>query len=143
MKEIVLGIWLGALAGVDLKNKEIPVWVCGIASIVGIGFCIMERRGVDSIVLSMIPGGVSLCFSKLTKEVIGYGDGIVFLAMAFYVSLSKLLSYLMIAFLLAGVVALVLLAVFHKRGKERIPFIPFLFVAFLMEAVIETGGMRM
>ena len=128
---------MGVLAGIDFKNKEIPVWFCGLAGAIGIGFCIMEKRSVDSILFSMIPGISFLFFSKLTKEVIGYGDGIVFLMLAFFLTLSDILSLLMQAFLLAGVVALVLLVVFQRKGKERIPFIPFLFIAFLMEVVIE------
>lgn len=133
MKELVLGIWLGVQASIDFKYKEIPGWFCLLAAIIGMVFCILEKRGIESIFLSLMPGVLFLCFSKLTKEVIGYGDGMVLVAMAFFLSLEQQVTILMTAFIVAGVVALVLLIFFHKKGNYRIPLIPFIFVAFLIE----------
>ena len=115
MKEIVLGIWLGIQGGLDLKYKEIPLWLAIFGGVVGMVFCILERRTLGDVVLSCLPGVIALIFSKLTKEVMGYGDGIVFLVMGIYLSLERLLAIGMLAFLIAGVAALVLLVIFRKK----------------------------
>ena len=131
MKEMVLGIVLGIQAGIDWKWKEIPLWLSLVGIAGGIVFCIQEERAWTSVLIACIPGGISLLFSRFTGEVIGYGDGILFLMLAFYLSLEEILSVGMVAFSIAGVVALVLLLVFHKKGKERIAFIPFLSLAYV------------
>ena len=76
----------------------------------------------------------------MTKEVIGYGDGVIFVVMGTYMSASKLISIGMLAFGLAGIVALILLVVFHKKGKDQIPFIPFLAVAYGLGLATEVGS---
>lgn len=141
MKEIVLGIWLGIQGGLDLKYKEIPLWLAICGGVAGIMFCILEKRSLGEIVLSCLPGVIALIFSKLTNEVMGYGDGVVFLVMGIYLSLERLLAIGMLAFLIAGVAALVLLVIFRKKGNYRIPFLPFLCIAYGIEYWIAKGGM--
>lgn len=140
MKEIVLGIWLGIQGGLDLKYKEIPLWLALFGGIAGLVFCIIERRTLGEVVLSCLPGVIALVFSKVTKEVMGYGDGIVFLVMGIYLSLEQLLAIGMLAFLIAGVVALILLVFFRKKRNYRIPFLPFLCIAYGIEYWIAKGG---
>ncbi len=140
MKEIVLGIWLGIQGGLDLKYKEIPLWFAIFGGMGGMVFCVLERRTLGEVVLSCLPGVIALVFSKLTKEVMGYGDGIVFLVMGIYLSLERLLAIGMLAFMIAGVVALILLVIFRKKGNYRIPFLPFLSLAYGIEYWIGKGG---
>ena len=137
MKLIFLGIWLSVLGCIDLKYKEIPLSLTLLGGGVGILLCIVEGRLWTDILLSCVPGAIALIFSRLTQEVLGYGDGMVFLVMGLYMTLSKLLSLGMMAFGLAGLVSLVLLVVFRRRGSERIPFIPFLVLAFGLESIIK------
>lgn len=131
MKEIVLGILLGIQAFIDWKWKEIPLWLSLMGIAGGVVFCIQEERAWASVLIACIPGVISLIFSMITHEVIGYGDGILFFMLAFYLSLEEIFSIGMVAFSVAGVVALILLVVFHKKGKERIAFIPFLSLAYV------------
>lgn len=139
MKEMILGIWLGIQGGIDLKHKEIPVWLVIPGGIVGMAFCILEKRSLEELVLACLPGIAALVFSKLTKEVMGYGDGMVFLIMGMYLSLEGLLEIVIIAFMIAGFVALVLLVTFRKKGNDRIPFLPFLCLAYALEWWIIKG----
>lgn len=139
MKEIVLGILLGVQGCIDLKYKEIPLWLSLLGAGVGVGFCIEEERTLVSIFLACIPGIVALLFSKLSKEVMGYGDGILLVVMGIYLPLEKLLSIGMLAFGIAGIVALALLVVFQKKGNYKIPFVPFLTLAYVLEYFITIG----
>lgn len=139
MKEILLGILLVIQGGIDFKYKEIPLWISLLGAIVGLGFCIVEEGSWESVLIACIPGCLSLLFSKITREVIGYGDSILLVVMGFFMPLEKLLSITMLAVCIAGVVALVLLIIFQKKGKEDIPFIPFLGMAYWTEYVIALG----
>ena len=136
MKEWILGIWLGMQAGCDFKYKEISVWACIFAAVLGIIFCFIEKRPIESILLSLIPGLCSCGVSRITGEVIGYGDGIVLMVMAFFLPIKQEISILMSAFIIAGIMALVFLFFLKKTGNYRIPFIPFLFVGFLIEHIM-------
>ena len=139
MKEIILGIWLVVQGGIDFKYKEIPLWISILGGIIGFIFCIIENRSVTSVLSACIPGILILGFSWLTKEVIGYGDGIVLLVMGIYLTFSELLSIGMMAFCVAGVVALLLLVLFKKNGSYRIPFIPFLAISYGIQYLLEHG----
>ena len=136
---IIIGSWLIILGIRDAKNKEIPMWFATLGGIIGLGFCFWEGRSLESMVLSCLPGVVALIFSKLTKEVMGYGDGIVLGILGLYLPVKRLLSIGFIAFLLAGVVALVLLVVCQKNGSYRIPFLPFLGLAYGIDCWISLG----
>lgn len=140
MKELIFGIWLGLQGCLDFKFKEIPLWFSLLGGGVGIVFCIIENRSWTSLLLACVPGVISLIFSWITREVIGYGDGIVFVVMGTYMSFSQLVSIGMIAFGIAGMVSLILLVVYKKNGKEQIPFIPFLAVGYGIEYITKLGG---
>ena len=135
MKELILAVWLGIQAIYDFKYKEIPLGICVGGSLIGIAFGVVEHRRIDTIMVALIPGILLLVFSWLSKEVIGYGDGLVLLTMAFFLSIQQQVYILMMAFGIAGIVALILLLVFRKKRKYRIPFVPFIFAAFLIEYV--------
>lgn len=139
MKEIILGIWLGIQGVMDFKYKEIPLWFTLLGGVVGIVICVREERTVFEVLVSCLPGLVVIFFSWMTKEIIGYGDGIVLLVMGFYLSLSQVLSIGMFAVFIAGIVALILLTIFQKRGSYRIPFIPFLTLAYGVDYLIRIG----
>lgn len=139
MKNLVLGIWLVVLAIVDYRHKEIPLWFSLLGGVFGLWFCLMEARSISNLLFACLPGVFALLFARVTREVMGYGDGIVLVVMGMYLSLKQVLSVGMMAFMIAGIVALVLLVVFHKRGNYRIPFIPFLALAYGMEYWILLG----
>ena len=140
MKELVFGIWIGVQGCIDYKYKEIPLWLSLLGGGVGIIFCVAEERTWISTLVACVPGILALVFSFFTHEVMGYGDGIVLVVMGIFMSVSQIISVGMLAFLLAGVVALVLLVVYRKRGNYQIPFIPFLAMAYGIEYVCKWGG---
>lgn len=139
MKELILGVLLVIQGCIDLKHKEIPLWISLLGAGIGGGFFLKEEREIISLLVACVPGIIALLFARISGEVIGYGDGVLFLMMGIYLPIEKILSTGMLAFSIAGVVALVLLVVFHKKGNYRIPFIPFLSVAYMLEYFIGMG----
>lgn len=82
------------------------------------------------VVLRFVPGLVCLGLGWLTKEGIGYGDGLMLLCLGCFLSLQQLLSVCLSALTLAGIAAMLLLLVFHKGRKTEIPFVPFLLAGY-------------
>lgn len=140
MKELILGCWLGIQAGVDFKYKEIPVWLSIAGGVIGIVFCIIEKRFFAEVILACLPGVLAFFFSWVSREAMGYGDGMTLVVMGLYLPIRQLLSVSLLAFWAAGVVAFVLLIIFRKNGNYRIPFIPFLGLAYALEWIVRKGG---
>ena len=130
-------IWLVIQGIFDWKYQKIPVWLSAVGGGIGILFCFLQKRPYDSIALSCVPGIVLLIFSKLTGEVIGYGDGVTVLIMGLYLSFEMVISTGTLAFFIAGIVALGLLVIFRKGRTYRIPFLPFLSATFLLEFLLK------
>ncbi|MBQ8626442.1 MAG: prepilin peptidase [Agathobacter sp.] len=124
----------------DMRYKEIPIIVTIVGGMIGcIGSVVQQRVPID-VLCAMIPGIVCLILGKVTRQAIGYGDGFLLCAMGMYVSCEGLLAILMNACIFAGVVALALLVFRRKKGKDQIPFVPFLLAASIFQYVIEKGS---
>lgn len=124
----------------DIRYKEIPILVSLVGGILGVVICIWEQRGFVDVMCALIPGIAALLIGRISKEAIGYGDGVLLCVMGFYFTLEELLAVCMIAFMAAALIALILLVVFHKKGSYEIPFVPFLLIAYGVENLVKAGG---
>ena len=68
----------------------------------------------------------------VTHESIGYGDGCLFVMTGLFLGFWENLVLLLLASVLAGIGAAVLLFFRKKKKKERIPFVPFVFTAYVL-----------
>lgn len=139
--QFLLLITLAVQSYWDLRYREIPLFVTAGAGGLGLVLSIINERSWQELLCALIPGIVCLGIGRMTREAIGYGDGLLLCAMGMCVSCERLLSIGMTAFLVAGVVALLLLAFCRKRGKDQIPFVPFLFVATILQYLMEEGSL--
>lgn len=121
---LIQGIW-------DLRKKEIPTCISIGFGGVSLIYSIYGQRASEDIFLGVLPGILFLLIGLVTKQAVGYGDGILLCALGMYYALEDLLSICLIAMVFSVVVALILLVVFHKNGKYEIPFVPFLFLGWL------------
>lgn len=121
--------YLGLNAWTDWKKKEIDlrytiVFVLGTAV-----FNLWMGTGQNW--TGILPGGLLWFLSRRKRESIGNGDGAVVMGLGWAIGLEKIWSVLMGGFLLAGCLGVILLITGRKKTLE-IPFIPFLFVSFLL-----------
>lgn len=136
-EEFMSNIFLGSIflsgAFFDLKKKALPIWFLGgslLASI--IVFLICRPVSWTIMAAGIVPGLIFLLLSHLTKEAIGYGDGIFMVTAGIQLGGEKLLGILLVALLISAVFSLILL-VFRRAGrKTAIPFIPFLAAGFFI-----------
>lgn len=139
LKSVVVGILLLVQGYRDLREKEIPVWVTILGGILGLILSVFEERTMLDMVYAFLPGIFCLFFAKISREAIGYGDGILLCGLGCMYSIEKLLSICMIASVLGGITALVLFIFFHKKGNYEIPFVPFLFLGWLVDTMMVGG----
>lgn len=116
----------------DLKERKVSLWVIGIYGVIGFFLRLWDGDAMLSIVLSLIPGIICAGIAWLSREKVGYGDGILLIAMGFYLPINNVLRMCMIAILASGIVALVLFVIFHKKKDYQLPFVPFLFLSYFI-----------
>ena len=133
----ILGCFLLIQSIFDIKSKRLPVWVTVTGGAVGIAFWAIEGDFRMAQLWGLLPGIICLLFARVSKEAMGYGDGLFICMMGIYLGVDKLISICLCALFLAGIVALILLVSGKRNGKQEIPFIPFLLLSFLFEVLLE------
>lgn len=83
----------------------------------------------------IMPGIVILIFGKLTGEQIGYGDGLIVIVTGLFLSGRENVSLFLIGLFLCAVSTTVLFFTGKITRRTTLPFVPFLAVAFLIQAL--------
>lgn len=130
---ILFFILLSYLALYDVNYQRIPKRITDfivLASIIA-GIIIHGNNLNYALILTILLILIMFVFAKW----FGMGDLLVILSGSMLLSFSGLFNWLCISFLLGGIYAsyvLIMRFVFHKNLKKEIPFIPFLWLGFLL-----------
>ena len=111
--------------------KSVPLLLLGGMTAVLLHLFAQEES-VFYLMTGMSVGIVLLLYSLVTHESIGYGDGCLFVMTGLFLGFWENLVLLLLASVLAGIGAAVLLFFRKKKKKERIPFVPFVFTAYVL-----------
>ena len=130
----LIGFALFAVASVDdIRKREIPLYllVAGIATAGSgvVAFLVGREGSLTELALSFLPGLLLLAVAFLTREKLGYGDGLMVLMMGPVFGWMQLSAGLCLAFFLSAGVSVVLLCMRRVDRNSRLPFIPFLMTA--------------
>ncbi len=114
----------------DIKKKEIPLVLILVGLILSFGISLEQifegNLSLAGICCSLLPGLFFLLTGFCTKEKIGYGDGLILLAIGPVLGFSQCFLGLCVSLMLSSIAALFLI-VFRKAKKESsFAFIPFL-----------------
>lgn len=121
----------------DLRTKKIPLSV-----LVVFGMIILGMTGINGTLVhrgiywQLIPGAVFLLIAFVTRQAVGYGDGIVILLVGILLGISRCLSMVCLGLVLCSAVSLGILLLKKGNRQTKLPFTPFLLVA---EGVILLG----
>ena len=128
---ICLIIILGVICVFDIKRKKIPVYMLIILAAAGIisNFTVGEFD-IKKRIIAMLPGMILLIVSMITKQQIGYGDGMIILIMGLYIDIDDILSIVLSSFLLSSIAAIILMTVFKKKKNFEMAFSPFLLIGY-------------
>lgn len=130
-KSIITVICLGLLSVEDIRRKEISSFSLLIMAFLALVLLTASGDWMKwQTLYRFLPGAVCLLLGWLTRESIGYGDGLVLLCMGGFMEAAQLIHTCIMAITLAGVAAILLLVVWHKQRKTELPFIPFLLVGY-------------
>ena len=132
-----MGLFLALGAIWDIKKKKIPLalLVCFIATGLLTNIFWPEHSARD-IVLGAFIGGVLYAVSYVTSGQIGEGDGILFVATGLFVGGINNFALLLWSSVLCAVLAGIILVAKKAGRKDTIPFVPFVFLAYIGQVIL-------
>lgn len=136
----LLGL-LGICGIEDFRIKRIRLVVVNGFAILGVVLhLVYERISWIDMLLGALIGVVLLVVGYFTKEKIGYGDGLIFVATGIYLGFWNNLILLWLSTTLAGIYGLILMVFKKKKKESEIPLVPFILGVYVISLFIN-GGM--
>lgn len=124
----------------DWRYRQIPIAITLVGGVMGLLLSMMRERSLMDLCMGMVPGLVCLWLGWITREAIGYGDGFLLCAMGMYKSIEDIVGIIVLASSLAGVFGMALIIFCKKKGKDQIPFVPFLLVGSVVYMMLQQGA---
>lgn len=127
----LLGV-LGFCAVDDMRNKRVLLHPALSFAIVGLLLHIwFQNISVYSMLAGILIGIVFLGISRVTRGKIGMGDGVVLVVSGIYLGFLDNMELLLHGLLFCGIWSLFLLVFRKKKKEDEVPFVPFLFLAYV------------
>ncbi|HAN50654.1 MAG TPA: hypothetical protein DCP96_03015 [Lachnospiraceae bacterium] len=132
---------LGVLSVEDVKTKEIRKQFILLFGILGLVLhLIFQRIDIWNILGGLSIGLVLLGISYFSREQIGKGDGVLFLVTGIFLGFWENLMLLWSASLLMGIYAMIMCAMGRLHRDDRIPFIPFVLICYVIGLAMKGAG---
>lgn len=132
---ILMECWLFAASILDIRSRRIPVWMLALGGAAAVltalckcGFTLTEYM---EMIKGCIPGVILLLMAVITGKA-GTADGVVLIFLGICAGGRVCLTVFMLSLLLISLFSGILLA-FRRVGRNtRLPYLPFLAVAWLL-----------
>ena len=112
VKSAIILLYLGILAGMDVRKRQISLVLTGVLFLAGIGWQILvEQTSWLEWLLSLLPGAGFLTLSYISREQVGYGDGLLLLTVGIWLGFGLMRKKI--------------------RKQDSIPLVPFLLLGFV------------
>lgn len=140
MIEIIINSVTGAMLLVcglqDIKMKRFYTWMVLLGAIL-IAACVpfSSTITIGARLWGSSIGLVVILISILTQGKIGMGDGLILCVTGISLGLWNNLELFLTALLLSAILSIILLVAKKVDRKQGIPFVPFIFMAFLIERI--------
>lgn len=134
---ILLGIFLLVNSICDIKTKKLPLILLICFGIVGILTNIfLPEYSLKELAFGVAIGAALFGAGYVTAGQIGSGDGILFMVMGLFVGGITNFCLLLWASIFCAMVSGVLLLAKKVSRKDRIPFVPFVFIAYIGQVIL-------
>ncbi|MCI9174076.1 MAG: hypothetical protein HFH49_03885 [Lachnospiraceae bacterium] len=131
-KFMVLGL-LGLCTWEDVKRKELTLMYILLFGACGVCLHLFYPEcSIYSMLLGMLLGAAMMLISWMSRGRTGMGDGILLVVTGVYLGGIGNLRLLLTGLIFAAVWSLMLLIFGKKTGKEKIAFVPFLLISYLL-----------
>lgn len=115
----------------DIRNREVSKKMVGIYFLLAVlGHVVMGEGLTGTVLAGVIPGVVCLLLSWISREALGYGDGMLILVNGISLGVGRCMELVILAFFFSGIWALVLITVRRAQRNREMPFVPFLLIGF-------------
>lgn len=132
VKSAIILLYLGILAGMDVRKRQISLVLTGVLFLAGIGWQILvEQTSWLEWLLSLLPVAGFLTLSYISREQVGYGDGLLLLTVGIWLGFGQTFGVLTLGLILCSVLCGVLLMRKKIRKQDSIPLVPFLLLGFV------------
>lgn len=124
---------LGILSIEDFHKRKIASWQILAFGILGLFFHLLfQRLSIENLLGGLMIGVALLLICRLSGEQIGYGDGLLFLVTGIFLGFWDNMILLWFAAILMGLTSLFLYLIGKITKRARVPFIPFVLVAYVL-----------
>ena len=139
MWQISRAIGWGLLAGLsleDLRTRRLSGELLLIGASLAAVYRLTTKEIPGELILAgLAMGAVFLLLGYLTREALGYGDGILICILGVFVGVTELAAMLMVAWTGASVAAVILCVKRRFSRKAAMPFVPFLLLGYSIVSV--------
>ena len=136
--------YLSMESGSDIRKKEISVSrsvICGgivLLLRIGMGLLRPQADAAWFLLTAILPGCILLLTGKITRQEIGYGDGILLLVCGLCLGWKDAILLFVSGLFLMFPVSLVLLLSGRADRRAELPFAPFLLASYLFWLMQQT-----
>lgn len=135
---IVPGVMVAVCALIDVKTRSLPVWIIVLGGIAGgVVSYVTGSLNIRDILFGSGVGMIILLFGFFSRQAIGYGDALLFMAVGAGIGLWKVVFLMWISFMAAGLFGLLIMITKHKNRNYELPFVPFLGGAYALMICME------
>lgn len=133
----IVGMFIMAEGIRDLLRRNVSVISVICVALFGLVLQFWDGNfNLPEVMGGIAVGGGFLLLAKLTDEAIGYGDGLMMAATGIVLGFRGNILLVCVAFALCAAVSVILL-IFRKAGKKTVlPFVSFLFPAYVVVCMI-------
>lgn len=127
----IIQIFLLAIAAFsDIRRKEISLWpvICmALLSLTSGAIALFQgKRTIEELLICLIPGALLMLLALLSRQSIGYGDGLIVMAIGMTFGIGKLAVGIAIALFTSGIMSIFLITIRRAKRNEIFPFVPFI-----------------
>lgn len=122
----------------DIRSRKVSVIRLAVFTVLGIALNVIKAyQPIWSMLSGMAIGLLVIFFAKVSREGIGYGDGVLFIASGAFLGFNDNLRLLLFSLIFAAVTGGICLLMRRKNIKSEMPFIPFVLGAYLVTSIVE------
>lgn len=137
ISNIVTAIYLGAATAADIQKQRLSIALLALSVVpIAVSLILNRELSMGSRLWGVALGGAGIAFTLLTKGGVGLGDSIMFVILGAICGVGESVAIMGISLLLAGIYSGIMMVLKKLGPKNRIPFIPFIFAAYGVTALL-------